>query len=129
MPNEVRLGDDGFIHNVYRGDQSEASVLQVAEETLALIDELRDRGRPVRLLVDLREMGGSSASSRRASWEALKGSDYDRIAIFGANRFLKHVANLIIRASGRADVARTFGSREQAVAWLKELEVTAPDPP
>jgi len=42
----------------------------------------------------------------------------DKIAIFGGNRFMKHLVNLVVKATGKEDRVRYFDSKDQAIAWL-----------
>ncbi|HEX2021308.1 MAG TPA: hypothetical protein VHH36_01235 [Candidatus Thermoplasmatota archaeon] len=118
--NRVYLGSDGFIHNEYEGDQDYGSVKLVEGESVRLAEGLRAAGRPVLILADLRRMGKSDPSSRRAAREALDMHVYDRCAIAGGNVFLRHLANFIIMASRRAKDVRFLDTPEEAAAWLRK---------
>ncbi|MBI3283103.1 STAS/SEC14 domain-containing protein [Candidatus Curtissbacteria bacterium] len=120
MPNQVFLDQDGFIHNIYQGDQTRESVEAVVNKNNQLVAKLRQQNRPVLVLADLTQLGQSSLGSRQASAEALKNEDFDKVALFGANIFMKHVGNFIITASGQDQRAKMFNTKDEAIGWLKK---------
>ena len=116
--NKVFVGEDGFIHNVYSGDQDYASVKAVEMEDRRFAQELRAAGKPVLVVADLRQMGKSTPDSRKAAREALDVGFFDRIAVTGGSAFLRHLSNFIITASRHSDRARWVGTEEEAAEWL-----------
>lgn len=116
--NRVFVREDGFIQNVYSGDQDYASVKAVELEDRRFADELRAAGKPVLVLADLRLMGRSSPESRKAAREALDVGFFDRVAVTGGSPFLRHLSNFIIMASRHSDRARWLATEEEAAEWL-----------
>jgi|GEM_PF-5163876 len=116
--NEVLLDENGFIQNNYRGDQTAEKIHAVTAETLRLIEGLRSENKRACILVDLSGMGKSTAASRKAASESLKLMVYDRVGIYGANIFMKFLANFVIMASGQSAKVRYFNTRAEAEAWL-----------
>lgn len=119
MPNKVFLEGD-IVHNVFEGDQTERSVYTVVYENRKFAEELRKQGKKVLMMSDLTNLGASTAGSRKASTDALQKMDYDKVALFGANKFMKHLANLIVFGSGMSHKVRYFDTKEQAEEWLRE---------
>lgn len=116
--NRVFVGTDGFIHNVYAGDQDYASVKAVEMEDRRFAEELRATGKPVLVVADLRQMGKSTPESRKAAREALDVGFFDRVAVTGGGAFLRHLSNFIIMASRHSDRARWVATEEEATEWL-----------
>jgi len=119
MSNKAYISEEGIIYNIFEGDQTEHTVHAVTYENRKFSEKLREAGRKVIILTDLSQLGASTAGSRKAATEALQKMDYDKVALFGANRFMKHLANLILFGSGMGEKARYFDTREQAEEWLK----------
>jgi hypothetical protein len=65
-------------------------------------------------------MGNQNLSARQAGGRALKGLPYNKIAIFGLNTFMRHVANLVITASNKQSRVKQFKDEASAIAWLTE---------
>lgn len=119
MPNKVFLGENDIIFNLYEGNQAQESIQNMVNENNRIITKLRRQNKPVLVLADLTKLGQSSIGSRQASADALKNKDYDKVALFGANKFMKYVGNFIITASGQERRARMFDTEDEAMAWLK----------
>jgi hypothetical protein len=120
MSNSIFIGDDGFIHHVYEGDQTYSIVQSDVEKIIALSAQFRKEKKSVRVLGDYSRIGYADSGARKAASEALKEADYDKIALFGTNMFHTVAANLIIIASGKSRKIKVFNSRQNAVKWLKK---------
>lgn len=120
MANTSTLSAQGLIEIVYEGDQNYDTVSPMINQAILLANQQRSASQPVLVLVDLSRMGQSTPSSRQATVEGMKKGDYDKVAIFGASVFLKHLANLLAAAIGKQEKIRSFESREEAEAWLTQ---------
>lgn len=120
MANQVHVGKDGLIHNVYIGDQNYDTVKAVYDKTVTMASERRAQGKMVLLLVDIGRIRKQNSGSRKASFEALNSDEYDRIAIFGQNVFLRTLANMIIRVSRHRQKVRSFRTEAEARQWLSK---------
>jgi|SRR3989344_3599926 len=118
MSNKVILGKNDIIFNIYQGDQTTTTVANVVSKTRNIIEILRRKKQPVYILADLSKMGKSNFGSRLESVEALKTMRYNKVALFGANLFVKHLANFIIIASGRQNKIKYCNSKDEAIKWL-----------
>ncbi|MBI3510634.1 MAG: STAS/SEC14 domain-containing protein [Bacteroidetes bacterium] len=123
MVNEVFIDHENLIRNIYRGNQDAETVTKMQDDTLLLIDQLAKKNIPVLILTDLQKIGKTNAASRSAANKALKLMVFDKVAIYGANTFLKYVANFIIMASGRSDKVKYFDTEQEAKNWLMPGEI------
>lgn len=120
MSNKTFLNHQGYIEHHYIGDQSYASVKKSMTIAARLASRLKTQGEDVMILADLTRLEKSTSESRKASLEALQSLPYDKIALFGGNLYVRHLANLIIKAAGKESVVKIFAARKQAEAWLRE---------
>jgi UDP-N-acetylmuramyl pentapeptide synthase len=121
MPNKVFLNKNEYIEIIYEGDQTSETVNNVVDETLKIISILKKQNKPVKIINDLSKLGGSSMGARKTSAETLEKVKYDKVALFGANLFMKYLAILIIKASGMGEKVKYFDTREEAEKWLAEV--------
>lgn len=118
MQNQVFVRKDGLIFCVYDGSQTAESLGLMVRETEKISSQLRKENKPVLILVDMTRFGNASIDARATAASALERNTYDKVAIFGANRFLRHVSNLLIFATRKSDIVRHFESEEHAKKWL-----------
>lgn len=116
--NSVRLHADGYIEVILVGDQSSKTIADSAQECERLAQSLKVQDKRVLALIDFRLEGDFSTGANKATLEAMARIDYDRAALFGTSKLLAEVSNLIIKALGKEDRTKVFGTREEAVAWL-----------
>ena len=83
------------------------------------IDSQRAAGKPVLILVDVRNLGKISTATRRFAVNTLTTIAYDRIAIYGATVFNKALINLIAHAAGKSRQVQVFASQQTAENWLE----------
>lgn len=119
MSHHVFLNEDGFLEQVYIGDQTGEGVDRAIAIATNIIEQLQKDGKPVLIIVDSSKLGKLSTPTRKSSVEALRSIYYDKVAIFGANAFSKAMVNLIIHASGKRRKVRIFDNRSAAEKWLK----------
>lgn len=120
MANQIFLGEDGFIHHVYDGDQTYDSLQKDVEQIIQLLKQKRRENKPALVLGDYTKIGKADSSARKAASEALKDGDYDKLALFGTNIFHTMAANLIIIASNKSKKVRVFKTKEKAIEWLRK---------
>jgi len=126
MGNKVFINKDHLIETVYVGVQTASTIRQIAHRTAELAKKLQQQERPVLILVDLRQLHHVTLDGRATASRVLGEIPYQGIAVYGATIFLKHLINLIARATDRRNKIQTFSSRESAVQWLKQLVKPAP---
>ena len=118
MLNTVFLNKDGYIEQIYKGDQNSETVILSVERVNKLIEKLKSEGKPIKVLVNLSQIKNTDAGSREAAVDALKKWHFDKTALYGGSVFIKNLANLIIRAARKQDKVKIFDERKEAVKWL-----------
>jgi hypothetical protein len=72
-----------------------------------------------RLLMDMRALSRATPAAGLYALRQLRTFPVDRIALVGANRFMRGFAALVLRA-GRFPEHRFFNTEAEAIAWLLE---------
>ncbi|HJZ05002.1 hypothetical protein A2634_01760 [Candidatus Amesbacteria bacterium RIFCSPHIGHO2_01_FULL_48_32] len=119
MPNQVFLGEDGFIHNIVQGDQDATAAQYIHDQTVKLASQLSVSNRPIKILSDLTDIGKVDSNARRIASNIIQETEVNKVAIFGGNRLMRHMVNLVIKATGKTDRVRYFDAFDQAISWLK----------
>ena len=122
MANQVHPDPSGYIRQTYIGDQDVMTISQTIKQTMVIVRQWQvDRpGDPLNFLIDMSKIGSQNLSARRAGSKALKSLPYNKIAIFGLNSFMTHVANLVITSAGKHARVKQFSNEAAAAAWLKK---------
>ena len=120
MANRVFIDKTDVIRIVTVGSQTYESVKQIERDVRVISDKLRAQGKPVKILDDLTLMTSQNMGARKAALELMSLLPTGKIAIFGSSRIVRHVANLIITASGKTNSVKQFETEELALKWLNE---------
>lgn len=121
--NTVRIDGNGFIHNVYSGDQTVEGISGIMNQAGPMTEQLRQSGKPILVLVDLNDVGHETAATRKAVMEGMKSAAMpDRVAIFGKSPIARYSTNFVAYLSGKANITRFFKTEVEAVAFLKEFQ-------
>lgn len=118
--NTVTLLDNGIVEVNCCGAQDAETLSTLVHESQALIAEVRRNKLPILILVRIQGMRSVNVSVRRLAANALKKMPYNKVAIYGASRFLEKTLDLIIRAVDKEDKIRVFPGRQEALLWLNE---------
>ena len=112
--NKVEVQGENLIEVSLCGRQSAESIAEIMQQ----IEEADQK--ECRILIDLREyVRADTLEVRKAVYEAFKSLDYKKIALFGGDKTVQRLLSLITLAGRRAKVIQHFGSRAQALKWLK----------
>lgn len=114
------LGDDGFIWEVYNGDQNAETIGKVVSETEKIMDDLQKQKKPIHIIVDTRNFGKTDLAARQIGGKVLRAWPYEKLAAFGPSKFFSTVINFMIIATGHSHNIRSFATEEEAKAWLNE---------
>lgn len=117
--NKVYLGDDGFIHLDYMGEQNYEKVKADLVPMTELAEKLHKEKKHAYLLVDASDVRKQDSGARKAAAEIVFSVPYDKVALFGAGPFLKNVASLIVKAIGKSNKFGFFDTKEEAARWLQ----------
>ena len=120
MLNHVSLGSDGVIRSYLEGDQDEVTVSQLINKTTDLLRSISGDGpvKTVKYLVNMSNVGTQTLNARKVGFKALTTLPYEKIAIVGNNRFVKHTVSLLIIASGQGERVQLFDEEPEALDWL-----------
>lgn len=116
--NSVQLHSDGYVEVILVGDQNFQTIEESGLQCKELIGRLDYEHKPLLGLIDLSREKNFSTGANKATMQVMSDINYDRIAMFGGNKLLNEVAELITKALGKDDHTRIFETREEAVAWL-----------
>lgn len=116
--DRVYLDKNNFIWEVYNGDQDQADVAKVIEETEKLIKDLQNRALPIKIIVDIREFKKPSLSARIIGGAAVARWPYQKMAVFGPSKYMYYLVNMIISATRTQNRFRIFKTKEEALEWL-----------
>src|SRR5688572_19665263 len=120
MKHRVFLGKEGFIETIYDGDISLGDSEKMFEKRYELSYGLQDQGKPVNLLVDVRNIGKVDPKEISAFVGlSLKSLNFRRLAVFGAKKEIAALAKVLLTLAGKVKQLGIFKTREEAVAWLQ----------
>lgn len=115
--NLIFYNPDGFFEVIISGRQTEDSFKELFEQAKPLMEKVTAEGKALRGLMDMTNQTGYSLSSDKAALELLESINYDKLAMYNPPH--SAVAEGIIMAMGRGERTKVFGSREEAINWLK----------
>lgn len=118
MANQVFIDDDGILQHVLGADFSADTLADSHELLVPLAEKRKQSGQPLLMLVDGRAVSKVDTYTRRAALASLEAITYERIGILVGNPYMKTMANLLLKTSGRGNKAKVFDTQEQARAWL-----------
>lgn len=120
MTSSASLDENGFIWVINDGYIDGTKAQEIAKKISELVTDAQNQGRPIDLLIDNTKMKGASLEARKIGLNIMKKWPYRKMALFGNSRYLQHLVNLMIIASGRGSIMRVFSNKESAIAWLQE---------
>ena len=120
MANKVFINEQDIVECHVIGDQTYESVQTMGSQIETLFSQLSQQHKARLALDDVTQIGQAPPEARNKVVELAKSLPYDRLAMLGSSGVIRFGANLIIRASGRANRLRYFTDRAQAIAWLQE---------
>ncbi len=120
MANTSIVRSDDIILSVYQPEQTYQTIHDITEQTRVLTAQLRTEHKPVKIMIDVSQVTSQDTGARKAAMEGISSLDYDKMAVFGASIFIKHVASFIIQATGKVDKVKYFNTEEEAVHWLNQ---------
>ena len=118
--NKVFLNKHGFIEIIYIGNQTAETIDAISEAGQKLASKLRQEKKPILALANMEKIGLINIGARRRAAAYLKTKDYNKIACFGANTFVRTVGNIVVDAVHKSRNVKFFTTRSEAVVWLRE---------
>jgi hypothetical protein len=118
--NEVRLDKDGVIRSVYHGSQTAAGLMRTIAKIMKIMQKLLDQDKPVRLLVDIRDLNDYDQPSRLVEMQARTVLPFWKMAFVTTSK--QHagekISRMITSMSGRKQEIRYFQREDDAIGWL-----------
>lgn len=121
MSNVLVWDERGFIRHQYIGDQSVQLVANDIARIENIVAELRTRKQPVKLLVDVSEIGKTTDAMRRISIDSAKRLKYDKVAVVGKGVFFKYLTKFVALEFKAYSEIRYFDSKVEAETWLTQI--------
>lgn len=120
VANEVFLDDMGVIRCVYHGAQSASAMHDAIEHMLRIADILIKNDRPVRVLIDIRDMGPYDQAARILEMRARTVLPFWKLAFATAPNYpeQEQISRKLTLMSGRRKEIRYFEHENDAVGWL-----------
>ncbi len=118
MKHELKMGDDGILRITFIGDLGDDEL----EPYLAAFQpylEAATNESPLRILADSTRAGKVSSKARKALAGMQKDLRVEKVAIIGANRYVRVLTGFIFKAVGREEIIRFFELEDEALAWLQ----------
>lgn len=121
--NQVYLDDDGVIHSVYHGPQTGEGLKKTIERILRLMEIMIRNDRPVKLLVDMRDMGEYTTAARLVEMHARTILPFWKMAFVTSRQHpsQEEVSRKLTLMSGRRKEIRYFEREDDAVGWLSYI--------
>ncbi|HSX47364.1 MAG TPA: hypothetical protein VLF63_01175 [Patescibacteria group bacterium] len=118
MQNQIFINPEGYVEAKIVADQSYMSFESLRYDAEELLQKLQDEGKRRLGLIDLTHQGKFTADSNRSAMQVLEALNYEKTAIFGANKILTEITKAIIIAMGKSANTKIFPDRKSAVKWL-----------
>ena len=118
--SQIRPRPDAIIEQVYRGNQTAETVSEGIAALRQVLTQAGGKAKPARILLDLTNLGKTSAEARAAGARGIRTVPIARVAMYGTNLYNQVMVNLIFQASGKARRFRAFNTKAKAIAWLKK---------
>jgi hypothetical protein len=116
---KVKVDSDGFIRATIIGIHDKDDAEKIIVEMNKLIKKHEQN---CKILIDMTKTGRPTSKARKLHAINMKvqAEYFKKTAIFGGNAMNRVMANFIIKASGRGDKVKYFGTHQDAVSWLNK---------
>lgn len=121
--NEVFLDDNGVIHGVYHGPQNAADLGSMMDRIMRIMDILIKNDRPVRLLMDIRDMGEYDQAAKIVEMHARTVLPFWKMAFVTSHNHpeQEQISRRLTSMSGRRKEIRYFEREDDAIGWLSYI--------
>lgn len=120
LTNIVYLGNDGVVRSIYHGPQTGSGMRETLEKIMRIMEIFLRDDKPIKLLVDIRDMGQYDTMARLVEMHARTILPFWKMAFVTSDRHLpsEDVSRKLTLMSGRRKEIRYFQRDDDAVAWL-----------
>lgn len=118
--NKVFLDKEGVIHTIYHGQQTGEDMQRTFERIMKIMKLLIESDKPVRLLIDMRDMGPYDLSARLVEMHARTVLPYWKLAFVTSSEhpYQEQISRKLTLMSGRRKEIRYFIREDDAIGWL-----------
>ena len=124
--NEVFLDKGGVIRSVYHGPQNGSEMRQTLDRIMKIMEILLRADKPIRLLVDIRDMGQYDPMARLIEMHARTVLPFWKMAFVTSPKHppSEDVSRKLTMMSGRRKEIRYFQREDDPVGWLSVTPVS-----
>ena len=117
--NSMRVLPNDVIELVQAGYQTTASITEYQARIDEIVRQRRAARKKALLLADISGITGHEPKVRQLAHDMLN-SDFDALAVVTASNITARlIGNWLVKLVGVGQRVQFFGSREEALAWLK----------
>lgn len=118
--NKVFLDKEGVIHTTYHGQQTGETLQRTFERIMKIMKLLIESDKPVRLIIDIRDMGQYDLSARLVEMHARTVLPYWKLAFVTSSEhpYQEQISRKLTLMSGRRKEIRYFIREDDAIGWL-----------
>ncbi len=109
-----------IVVSIYDGVQTRDTLVAMTNQAKTYISQLRADQKPVLMLINTKGITNQDSGARAMAVEAINSLEYDKMAIFGANVFLKHVLSFMIQLALKKETVRYVDNEAEAREWLTQ---------
>lgn len=100
------------------GEQNYETITKISQQGTILAEKLISIGKPILVLVDISNQKSLPSRVHQATVDSINNNPFERIALFGADKYLRVAVNMLITAIGQGNRIKLFGTPGEAEAWL-----------
>jgi hypothetical protein len=121
--NEVFLDDHGVIHGIYHGPQNGRIMQRTFNRIMKIMDTLIKQDMPVRLLIDIRDMGAYDMQGKMVEMHARTILPFWKMAFVTDKTHPQpeQISRKLTLMSGRRKEIRYFEREDDAIGWLSYM--------
>jgi hypothetical protein len=118
--NEVFVDDEGTVRVIYHSAQTAPKLKRTVDRALDIMQKLITKDKPVRLLVDIRDMGPYDQPARLVELHARTVLPFWKMAMVttGEGPESEIISRQLTSMSGRRSEIRYFKREDDALGWL-----------
>src|ERR1051326_3319667 len=117
--NKSFLSDEGIIYVFYEGDQTYETLKLLIDATQEMAIMLAGQSKPIVAVIDHTGIGKLPPPSQwKVMIDALKTSEYDKVAIVVKNKFIRHIAKMVVSGIGKGSRFGFCTTHSDAKQWV-----------
>jgi len=118
--NDVRLDKNGVVRIIYHGSQTASKLMQTMTNIMKIVQKLLDADKPVKLLVDIRDLSEYDQPSRLVEMQARATLPFWKMAFVTTadENLAENISRKLTMMSGRKQEIRYFKREDDAIGWL-----------